>query len=216
LSTSTAGLAALQAAIAAGQASGLNSVANAAFPVLTGEADLRGLQATSLSLLWRIRCYLPSVTPVVLQFVPCAVQDVADSVACAFARATAATLGRTLLINAREIASAQILPDAFTPRLYHQNLSGAGLYARLAQVGAAVLQNGSLTMFRFLIINHASPLSGDGVCAAAPFCTGTILVVRAGVTDLACIKSAAGRIASIGGTVLGTVLTDAPAWAALA
>lgn len=215
MSAAAAGLEALRAAMALGEGAVGRPGGADTFPILAGGANLNGIQMPPLSLLWRIRLHLRGATPVVLQFVPCTADDAADAVAYAFACATAAMLGRTLLINAHQNLSAEILPDAFTPRLYHQDLGGAALCATLARPDGTAPLNAALAMFRFLVIDQASPQSSDGgACAAAPFCTGTVLVVRAGATRLDSIKMAAGRIAAIGGTVLGTVLDGVPSWAA--
>ena len=171
----------------------------------------RDTDAAAVSLLWRIRTRISVATPAVVQFSPCAVDGTSAGVAHAFARAAAAAIGRTLLINAREAATPGQLPDAYIPRLYHQSISGDRLFGLLApQPGGAIVAGG---MFNVIVLDQNSPLACGGACVTAPLCTGTILVVEAGATDLAAIRSAVGRIAALGGCVLGAVLAGAPSWA---
>jgi hypothetical protein len=116
-----------------------------------------------------------------------------------------------LLIVAREGQSADMLPDAFIPRLYHQCLDRAALCAMLLRPDEAAQP--ASRMFNILIVDHTTADAGDWVGMTAQFCSGTVLVVQAGWSDLTSIQGAIGRIGAMGGTVLGTVLADVPAWA---
>jgi hypothetical protein len=198
---------ALRAAISAGGA-------EAPQRCLPGAAHLAGelcnVDGAALGLLWRLRGGLAGASPPIVQFAPCSAACAAGAVAHGFARAASAAWGRTLLINAREGEAAGVLPDAFVPRLYHQCLGGAALYAMLSRPGASATPGGG--MFDIVVIDQASPFSGEAASITAQLCTGTVLVVQAGVSDLASITAACGRIACMGGAVLGTVLTEVPAW----
>jgi hypothetical protein len=203
-------MAALQAAIDASRTVA-TSTARPAYTASRQPPAFRDTDAAAGSLLWRIRTKISVAAPAVVQFSPCSVDGTSAAVAHAFARAAAAAIGRTLLINAREAATPGPLPDAYIPRLYHQSISGDLLFGLLApQPGAATVAGG---MFNVIVLDQSSPLAGGGACVTAPLCTGTILVVEAGATDLAAIKSAVGRIASLGGTILGAVLAGVPSWA---
>jgi hypothetical protein len=178
-------------------------------------ADSRSVEAAALALLWRVRGLLTETTPPAVQFVRCpapgAANGSASAVALAFARAAASLWGRALLIAAREGLSAGVMPDAFVPRLYHQCLGGADLYATLLRPDGMARQSGG--MFNVVVIDQALTEPCDFAAMTARLCTGSVLVVQAGLSDLAAIQGAIGRIGAMGGTVLGTVLADIPAWA---
>jgi hypothetical protein len=100
------------------------------------------------------------------------------------------------------------LPDAFLPRLYHKHIgtTDTDLLYRSARAEALCAL---ARPFRFLVVDMS------GCCAAialalAPLCTCTILVVEAGLTPLAAIRSTAASMSAAGGRVVGTVLTAAP------
>jgi len=200
---------ALQAAIDASRGARPSAI-SPALPAQAPPAAWRDNDASAMSLLWRIRTRLTAATPGIVQFAPCAADGSASAVAHGFARAAAMTIGRTLLINAREAATGGPLPDAYVPRLYHQCISGSILFGLLApQQGGLCVAGG---MFSVIVLDQPSPLAGGGACITAPLCSGTILTVDAGATDLASIKSAAGRITSLGGAIFGAVLAGVPSW----
>ncbi len=60
--------------------------------------------------------------------------------------------------------------------------------------------------FHAIIVDQESLSVGETACAAAPLCRGTVLVVRAGSTQLRDIQGATHRIKAVGGAVLGTLL----------
>jgi hypothetical protein len=207
LNYSPHGTAALQAAINAGQGAA-TSILSSAFPAPREPTILRDADAAAVSLLWRIRANVHAAAPAIVQFVPCSTDGTSAAVAHAFARAAAAAIGRTLLLNVQQVTTTGPLPDAYISRLYHQSVSCNALLSLLVpQPGGACVAGG---MFNVIVLDQSSPLGDGGACATAPLCTGTILVVDAGATDLAEIKSAVGRIVSLGGTVLGAVLAGVP------
>jgi len=206
------GFSALQAAFAAsGECTENRGAIGSANSFSRHDQDLRGVDVASLNLLSRVRTALDGKAAPVVQFVPCEFGDGRASIAHDFACAAAVALGRTLLIDVVQSQPGELLPDAYVPRLYHQCLSEVGLYSSLSQTAGGSPSAGG--MFRMVVIDQASSLTGDTACVAAPFCTGTVLVIRAGTTKLAGITSMAARIVSAGGLLLGSVIADVPAWA---
>ncbi len=168
----------------------------------------------SVAMLWRIRRRIGEGAMPLLQFVPCDAHAGAGRVAAGCARAAAAMLGRTLLIDARRAATADAVPDAYVSRLYHQCLAGPALCSLISQSIETGGRPGGT--FSAIMIDQISPMAGDAACAMAPLCRGSVLVVRAGVTRLHDIRVVAQRLQAVGGLVLGTVLVDAPLPAAVA
>ncbi len=142
-----------------------------------------------------------------LQFVGCDAETASGRVAAGCAKAAAAMLGRTLLIDARRAGTVDAVPDAYVNRLYHQCLAGPAL----CKVLSRSVESGGRPAgtFSAIVIDQISPVAGDAVFAMAPLCRGTVLVVRAGVTRLRDIRGLAQRLQAVGGAVLGTVLVGA-------
>ncbi len=198
---------ALDAAVAASQAAAPGT--GYLLPRLGSEADAPATDEASVALLWRIRRRIGRDAMPLLQFVPCNAGVGAGPAAAGFARAAAALLGRSLFIDAQRAANSGAVPDAYVRRLYHQCLAGPALCSLLSQsVDSAGRPAGA---FSAIVINQMSSESGDGAYAAAPLCRGTVLVVRAGLTQLRQVRHAAQRIEAVGGVILGTVLIDAQA-----
>jgi len=168
--------------------------------------DDLGVDTASVSMVWRMRRRLGDGTPQLLQFVRCAEANGGGRAVLAFARASATQFGRTLLINARRRAMSEPVPDAFVKRLYHQYLAGPALCTLLSKsIGPDGRMAGA---FHAIIVDQESLSVGETACAAAPLCRGTVLIVRAGRTQLRDIQGAANRITAVGGVVLGTLLID--------
>jgi hypothetical protein len=200
-------LGALSAAMAAGHLKYGSSIA--ALPPSMGDANGRktaALAASSVSLLWRIQRRIGEGAVPIIQFVPCDQFASAAAAAVSFARAAAALMGRTLLIDTHRAMTPELVPDAYINRLYHQSIAGPALCTLLSQVAARTgPQAGS---FSAIAIDQASLQAGDGACAVAPLCLATVLVVGAGATRLESIRAAMRRIEAVGGSVLGTVLVE--------
>ena len=197
---------ALDAAVAACEAA---SPEGGPWPrMLEPGADVAATHAASVALLWRIRRRIGRDAMPLLQFVPCDLGVGGGAAASGFARAAAVLLGRSLFIDAHRPATAGAVPDAYVRRLYHQCLAGPTLCSLLSQsIDSAGRAAGA---FSAIVVDQVSSECGDGACAAAPLCRGTVLVVRAGMTQLRQVRNAAQRIEAVGGVILGTVLIDAP------
>jgi hypothetical protein len=169
-----------------------------------GHIDNHGIDTAAVSMVWRMRRRLGQGTPPLLQFVRCAEVKGGGGAILAFSRASASQFGRTLLINARRRAMSEPVPDAFIKRLYHQYLAGPALCTLLSK---SIDPEGRMVgPFHAIIVDQESLSVGETACAAAPLCRGTVLVVRAGSTQLRDIQGATHRIKAVGGAVLGTLL----------
>ncbi len=220
MNSGAGGGAALRAAIAVARGCEPAGGQVCANPAAGFAADVGGLDAAALGLLWRVRQALADPAgaagaPAVVQFVPCGFgapnSGGVGAVALGFGRAAAALWGRSLLVVAGSgAAPAGVLPDAFVPRLYHQALGRAALYSLLSRPDAAAGPGGG--MFNVVVIDQAARDAGECASVTAPLCSATILVAQAGRSDLASINAAIGRIGCAGGRVLGTVLAGVPAW----
>ena len=143
----------------------------------------------------------------------------ATGVALGLAVAAVSGFGRTLLVNdsgmhtdttmprlpGRSVHA--VIPDAAVPGLYHREFDEALLDREPspAQTGRAAANT-----FRMLVLASRSPTDSPSGLGHAARCHGTLLAVAAGVTRLADIQATARQLQLAGGTLLGTVLYDAP------
>ncbi len=100
-----------------------------------------------------------------------------------------------------------VIPDAGVPGLYHRRFD-EGLLDR--QPTPPSTSRTSAKSFRMIVLASQSPAACPAGLAHAARCHGTILAVAAGVTSLAELQATARQVQQAGGTVLGTVLYDAP------
>ena len=159
--------------------------------------------------------------PLTVHMLACGALRSIGDVAYGLARASAAGLGRTLLTRtggppgrAAGVRPAgltrinRVIPDADVERLFHFDTGdyGAGGLAVARGCEPALL---AVEPFRMVILPENSCAAGAAL-AEAPFCTGTILVVQAGVTQQAQVRQAIRAVARAGGHVLGTILATPP------
>jgi hypothetical protein len=206
---------ALEAVLAASRAGRPAAVPSVATPhARTKPAPTQvAVDRAAVSLLARLLTYRPAQGPPIFQIVGCADESPAQ-VAAILARTCAVLAGRTLLVTVEAPhaglflppAMAGPLPDAFLAGLHHYRIGTAAsdtdlLYGPQRQQAIAALIN----PFRIVVVQAPGPAVG-ATLALAPLCHCTVLVVHAGVTPVAKIKSAAVAIAEAGGRLAGTVL----------
>ena len=100
-----------------------------------------------------------------------------------------------------------VIPDAAVSGLYHRQFDETLLDQEPMPAQTA---RASAKAFRMLVLASRSPTESPSGLAHAARCHGTILAVAAGVTRFADVQATARQIQLAGGTVLGTVLYDAP------
>ena len=173
----------------------------------------------AVALLAEILARLHDVETPLVQFVA-ACPAGGGRVARDFAVAAVARLGRTLLLssqNGEADATASpmrtvtlmsggadtIVPDTSIPGLYYRHVS---------EPSGQAIQTGALDTqpFRMIVIVSATPSLSPAALTCARYCHGSIIMVAAGVTRLQALQTTARQIRHAGGTVLGTVLFDAP------
>ena len=205
---------ALEAVLAASRAERPAAASAASTNVRTKPATTQvAVDRAAVSLLARLLAYRPTQGPPLFQIAACSDEPPAH-VAATLARTCAVLAGRTLFVSVEPPhaglflppSMAGPLPDAFLAGLYHYRIGTAAsdtdlLYGPLRQQAIAALIN----PFRIVVVQAPGPASG-ATLALAPLCHCTVLVVRAGITPLADIKSAAAAITDAGGRLAGTVL----------
>jgi hypothetical protein len=168
----------------------------------------------AVSLLARVLAYRPSQGPPIIQIAACCLAERPALVATSLAQTCAVLVGRTLLLEIDQQQaglfvppdSSGPLPDAFLTGLYHYRIGGAVADAELLYGAMRTQALAALASpFRFLVVAAPGPAHG-ATLALAPLCSGTVLVVNAGVTAIAAINGAAASIHQAGGRVIGTVL----------
>jgi hypothetical protein len=172
----------------------------------------------AVALLGRLVSQLPadSYLPHSIQFLPCCAAERAGSIANTVACASSVLLGRTLLLDARAndrtALSADLhpesVPDAFTPGLYHCQIGSAR--TRGFPFSLLTLQSAVAGPYRLIVLDSPAPEIGGVALTLAPLCGGTVLVVLAGITRLAAVRSAAAELTSAGARLLGTILLATP------
>jgi hypothetical protein len=159
---------------------------------------------------------LSTGTPI-YQLASCSVDDDVSDLATGLAQASAVLVGRTLFVRIEAPLLGRLHPalptngpilDAFLPRLHHFRID-AGVAAGMLPDGPARQDRLVTLASQFRLIVVASTDCATSM-ALAPLCTGTVLVVRAGRTQLASVRATAAGIVASGGRILGTVLGMAP------
>lgn|GEM_PF-2140085 len=185
----------------------------------------------AVALLSQVMSRLPAGEFFMVQFIASLGETGAGRVARDFAVASVALIGRTLLLSSNTADAADepsgldigwrgnergrgkmlsIVPDSGVAGLYHGRLSGtAAEAARIAKnpQGAWIGANHD---FRMLVFESPAPQRSPGTLALAACCQGSVLCVGAGRTRLAEWQATTGQVQRAGGTVLGSVLYDAP------
>ncbi len=197
--------------------------------------SIRVADVESAALLSRILALTGQASTPIIQFMPCSADQRASDTVLKFAVASATCIGRTLLLDAtnwssqeRESALANIATgstrgtmlstarDAFVPALHHAQLVHRGHSRYADRESINEMLTSSLKSFRLIALDCLSPSLCPTSLALAPCCSGTIIVVHAGVTLMSNVLAASRDIGTAGGHVLGTVLTNiphlAPAW----
>ena len=188
-----------------------------------------GTALAAASLLSEVVSRLHDVALPVIQFVPACQAGKANFLGREFAIASAERNGRTLLLSPGEqmgfdvsgavsisskmtrlLGSEQesFVPDAGVPGLYYQRINdGSDICAALTMLSP---EQG----FRMLVLDSVSIGRSTAALRQAAHCHGTIITVIAGSTAIGEIRSTVRQIEQAGGTLLGTVLIDAPrVWA---
>jgi hypothetical protein len=195
------------------------------------------LRPEALTLLSEIMARLHGVDMPVVQFIRASGESMAADIAASFAQASAVSLGRTLLIRlqvpepprisfagdavavatiprrrTRKAAEAlEIVPDSAVSGLCHARLGCE--YGRASQSIPALpeaLLDGAALDFRLIVIESDAPERCPLALDLATRCHGSVLVVAAGVTALPQARRVMRQVQLAGGTLLGSVLHDAP------
>ena len=189
-------------------------------PIESQRPDWEGVDPRAAMVLSRILDVTPASTKPCIQFVSCEQEINVIAVAVAVARAAAAILGRSLLLNAQmdkdgdnagEPSRSEAVPDAFVHGLYHYQLAHRAVDLDLL-FGRS--RRGALTAyiepFQFVAVYCCSPFASPTCTALATMCSGTVLIVRAGKSSRNLIKEVSLHITRAGGRVIGLVLDEAP------
>lgn len=219
-------LSALQALLVASRADGPGAVPNtlpptaprAASAICAGQAAA-DVEPGAASLLARLISQLPSggQRPLSVQFLPCCPRDNAGGIARTIACAATVMLGRTLLLDALThppfALAADLhrgpIPDVFLPGLYHRQIGAAcSGFAATRPPDLLAGETAETGLFRFIVLDSPAPSVGGPALAFAPLCSGSVLVVLAGVTRLAAVRAAASDLTASGAHLLGTILLN--------
>jgi hypothetical protein len=189
-----------------------------------------------VALLSQVLARLHGLDVPVIQFIQVSANAKPASVARDFAEASLSKLGRTLLARLREpdVTEAavpdgrgtaegrcraskltkgvpEIVPDAAMHGLYHTRIGqGCGEANQLSHVPPAIWLGEARIDFRLLVIDCGPLAQTPAAVELASRCHGSILTVEAGATQLAVVRAVAQQVQIAGGTLLGSVLYDAP------
>jgi hypothetical protein len=191
----------------------------------------------AVALLSQVLARLHGLDVPVVQFIQVSADAKPAMVARDFAEASLTRLGRTLLasLHEPEIARASlpdgsggtavgrrrarkltndapdIVPDAALHGLYHARIgSGCGEANQMSHVPPAIWLGEARIEFRLLVIDCGPLERIPAAVELASRCHGSILTVQAGATQLSAVRAAAQQVQIAGGTLLGSVLYDAP------
>jgi hypothetical protein len=191
----------------------------------------------AVALLSRVMARLHGLDVPVVQFIQVSVDSKPAMVARDFAEASLSRLGRTLLASLYEPEIARpslpdasggtavgrrrarkpandapdIVPDAALHGLYHARIGlGCGETSQMSFVPPAVWLGEARIEFRLLVIDCGPLERTPAAVELASRCHGSILTVEAGATQLSAVRAAAQQVQIAGGTLLGSVLYDAP------
>jgi len=185
----------------------------------------------AVALLSQVMSRLPASDVFMVQFVASLGDAGAGRVARDFALASVAVIGRTLLLSAGVMDVAEdlpgmeiswrgtdrgrakfvsIVPDSGISGLYYARLAGTAAEAARISKSPQGAWLGAGHDFRMLVFESPPPSRSPATMALAACCQGSVLAVGAGATRLADLQATAGQVQRAGGTLLGTVLYDAP------
>jgi hypothetical protein len=190
----------------------------------------------AISLLSHVLARLHGLDVPVVQFIQVSCDARAPSVARDFAEAALTKLGRTLIASLHEPekpaasfpegggmaagrrrvrkpvnGSHDIVPDGTVDGLYHARIgSVCGEPNKLSHVPPAIWLGEARIEFRLLVIDCGPLERNPAAVELASRCHGSILTVEAGITQLSMVRSAAQQVQIAGGTLLGSVLYNAP------
>jgi hypothetical protein len=140
---------------------------------------------------------------------PCGYGEDAREAAAAIASAAAHSVGRTLFIAPREDDGRDILPDAFIPGLFHNNIGIPELVIPTASERPLLPSHAPDGQpFRIIVLAVSSP-DRAGAAIAGGGGAGAVLVVHEDKTTLASIRRTQADLQAAGGTVWGTILAKA-------
>ena len=189
-------------------------------------------------LLSEIMARLHGVDMPVVQFINVSGEAGAADITASFAQASAACVGRTLLVHlgqpgpregtrlgvAHPVAtiprrrarkavpdSIEIMPDSVVPGLCRAYLGGeqAGAYSKKSSSCETWL-DGMTFDFKLIVIESGSPERAPAALDLATRSHGNVLIAAAGMTRLAQTRIVVRQIQLAGGTLMGSVLYDAP------
>jgi hypothetical protein len=189
-------------------------------------------------LLSEIMARLHGIEMPVVQFIHASGEGNVRQAAGSFARASAACLGRTLLVRRQPVgappltqaASAasmptvsrrrarksvvdafEIVPDSAMASLFHVQIGRETQGSLQAMQASPEAWLDSITLdFRLIVIESDAPERSLATLELARRCHGSVLVVTAGTTSLSQARTAMRQVQLAGGTLLGSVLQDAP------
>jgi hypothetical protein len=196
------------------------------------------LKPEALALLSEIKARLHGVDMPVVQFINLSGEASAANVTASFAQASAACIGRTLLVRPRQpgsqedrrlaatpplatiprrrtrkavSASIEIVPDSIVPGLCHAYLGGEPAEASTSRSSPSEIWLDGVTLdFKLIVIESSAPERAPATLDLATRCHGNVLVVTASMTRLSQVRSVMRQIQLAGGTLMGSVLHDAP------
>ncbi len=96
-----------------------------------------------------------------------------------------------------------IIPDSFIAGLYHRQVNDVFC-------GGLPTETLDGQPFKMVVIQSSTPGRSPMGLSGARHCHGSVLTVAAGITRLADLQATVRQIRHAGGTLLGTVLFDAP------
>ena len=192
----------------------------------------------AIALLAEIIARLHGVDMPVVQFINVSGDSSAAEATASFAQASAACLGRTLLVRlgqpesqerwrigtAPPVAtlsrrrtrkavteSTDIVPDSTTPGLWHAYVRCGPSETSLAKFSSPGNWLDGVTLdFKLVVIESLSPEVCPVTLELATRCHGSVLLVTAGITSLSQSRIVMRQIQLAGGTLVGSVLYDAP------
>jgi hypothetical protein len=191
-----------------------------------------------MSLLCEVMARLHGVNMPVIQFIHVTDTSGAAEIAIKFAKTSATYLGRTLLVRlsasqaqiskqrpvasdvtiAGELAQQtiaepfKIVPDSAVLGLSHASIGAQSETAsQMSRIAAESWLDGIALDFRLIVIASDPPEHTPATLDLATRCHGSLLVVSAGRTGLSDIRTVTRQVRLAGGTLMGTVLYEAPA-----
>jgi hypothetical protein len=191
----------------------------------------------AVALLSQVLARLHGLDVPVVQFIQVSADATPAMVARHFAEASLTRLGRTLLASLRDPGIARpsqpdgsagtatvrrrarkpandapdILPDAALHGLYHARIGlGCGESNQVSHVPPAIWLGEARIDFRLLVLDCGPLERTPAAVELVSRCHGSILTVEAGATQLSAVRAAAQQVQIAGGTLLGSVMYNAP------